>query len=55
MLNGLVHGLSWIGLAASTIPWLHATVSSLPAILDARLWRDGAADCEMWDEHCHGF
>ncbi|GMN66802.1 hypothetical protein TIFTF001_035865 [Ficus carica] len=33
----LVHGLSWIGLAASTIPWLCATVSNLPAILEARL------------------
>nr|GMN74402.1 hypothetical protein TIFTF001_053847 [Ficus carica]GMN74411.1 hypothetical protein TIFTF001_053849 [Ficus carica] len=34
MLNGLVHGLNWIGLAASTTPWLCATVSNLPAILD---------------------
>ncbi|GMN58489.1 hypothetical protein TIFTF001_027581 [Ficus carica] len=55
MLNDLVHGLNWIGLAASTTPWLCATVSNLPVILDARLWRDGAADCEMWDGHRHGF
>ncbi|GMN26302.1 hypothetical protein TIFTF001_043980 [Ficus carica] len=55
MLNGLVHGLSWIGLAASTTPWLFATVSNLPAMLDARLWRDGAADCKIWVGHCHGF
>ncbi|GMN58733.1 hypothetical protein TIFTF001_027831 [Ficus carica] len=55
MLNGLVQGLSWIGLATSTIPWLHATVSNLPAILDARLWRDDVTDCEMWDGHRHGF
>ncbi|GMN56970.1 hypothetical protein TIFTF001_026083 [Ficus carica] len=34
----LVYGLSWIGLAAPTIPWLRATVSSLLAILDARRW-----------------
>ncbi|GMN73096.1 hypothetical protein TIFTF001_054277 [Ficus carica] len=46
-LNGLVHGLSWIGLAASTTPWLCATESNLPALLDARLWRDGTADCEI--------
>nr|GMN27092.1 hypothetical protein TIFTF001_051561 [Ficus carica]GMN27106.1 hypothetical protein TIFTF001_051562 [Ficus carica] len=30
-------------------------VSNLPAILDARLWRDGAADCEMWNGHRLGF
>ncbi|GMN63715.1 hypothetical protein TIFTF001_032784 [Ficus carica] len=33
---GLVHGLSWIGLAAPTTPWLRATVSNLSAILDTR-------------------
>ncbi|GMN74553.1 hypothetical protein TIFTF001_054423 [Ficus carica] len=30
-------------------------VSNLPAISDAILWKAGAADCEMWDGHCHGF
>ncbi|GMN62284.1 hypothetical protein TIFTF001_031369 [Ficus carica] len=35
---GLVHGLSWIGLAAPTTPWLRATVSSLPVMYDTRLW-----------------
>ncbi|GMN65598.1 hypothetical protein TIFTF001_034658 [Ficus carica] len=30
-------------------------VSYLPAIPDTRLWKDGAADCEMWDGHHHGF
>ncbi|GMN67725.1 hypothetical protein TIFTF001_036781 [Ficus carica] len=30
-------------------------VSDLPAILDAILWRVGAADCEMWNGHRHGF
>ncbi|GMN36613.1 hypothetical protein TIFTF001_042474 [Ficus carica] len=29
-------------------------VSNLSAILDVRLWRDGTADCEMWDGHRHG-
>ncbi|GMN41670.1 hypothetical protein TIFTF001_010900 [Ficus carica] len=47
MLNDLVHGLSWIRLAAPITPWLHATVSNLPAMLDARLWRDDTADCEI--------
>ncbi|GMN23181.1 hypothetical protein TIFTF001_045753 [Ficus carica] len=28
-------------------------VSYLPAIPDTRLWKDGAADCEMWDGHHH--
>ncbi|GMN27688.1 hypothetical protein TIFTF001_041077 [Ficus carica] len=30
-------------------------VSNLPAISDAKLWKAGAADCEMWDGHCHSF
>ncbi|GMN27842.1 hypothetical protein TIFTF001_051615 [Ficus carica] len=30
-------------------------VSYLPAIPDMRLWKDGVADCEMWDGHHHGF
>ncbi|GMN59969.1 hypothetical protein TIFTF001_029062 [Ficus carica] len=47
MLNGLVHGLSWIGLVVPTTPWLCATVSNLLAMLDARLWRDGTADYEI--------
>ncbi|GMN57675.1 hypothetical protein TIFTF001_026788 [Ficus carica] len=29
-------------------------VSDLPTILDAILWRVGAADCEMWNGHRHG-
>ncbi|GMN73004.1 hypothetical protein TIFTF001_052108 [Ficus carica] len=53
--SGLVHGLSWTRLAAPTTPWQRATVSDLPAILDAILWRVGAADCEMWNGHRHGF
>ncbi|GMN57022.1 hypothetical protein TIFTF001_026136 [Ficus carica] len=36
--SGLVHGLSWIGLAASTTPWLRVTVSNLSVILDTRRW-----------------
>ncbi|GMN28336.1 hypothetical protein TIFTF001_044228, partial [Ficus carica] len=38
---------------APTTPWQRATVSDLPAILDAILWRVGAADCEMWNGHRH--
>ncbi|GMN21297.1 hypothetical protein TIFTF001_048860 [Ficus carica] len=30
-------------------------VSNLTAVLDAILWRVGAADCEMWNGHHHGF
>ncbi|GMN74556.1 hypothetical protein TIFTF001_052398 [Ficus carica] len=33
----------------------HVMVSNLPTISDAILWRAGAADCEMWDGHCHAF
>ncbi|GMN64288.1 hypothetical protein TIFTF001_033361 [Ficus carica] len=51
--SGLVHGLSWAGLAAPTTPGQRTTVSDLPAILDAILWRVGAADCEMWNGHHH--
>ncbi|GMN65130.1 hypothetical protein TIFTF001_034189 [Ficus carica] len=36
--SGLVHGLSWTGLAAPTTPWLHATVRNLMAIYDTRRW-----------------
>ncbi|GMN66438.1 hypothetical protein TIFTF001_035501 [Ficus carica] len=43
------------GLPPSTIPWLCTTVSNLPAISDAILWKAGAADCEMWDGHRHKF
>ncbi|GMN65274.1 hypothetical protein TIFTF001_034338 [Ficus carica] len=50
---GLVHGLSWTGLAAPTTPWLRATVSNLLDMLDARLWRYGIADCEIWVGHRH--
>ncbi|GMN72355.1 hypothetical protein TIFTF001_051992 [Ficus carica] len=38
MRAGLVHGLSWIGLAAPTTPWLRVTVSSLSTMYDTRLW-----------------
>ncbi|GMN54000.1 hypothetical protein TIFTF001_023131 [Ficus carica] len=55
MLNGLVHSLSWIGLAAPITPWLHVMLSNLPAMLDARLLRDDTADCEIWIGHRHGF
>ncbi|GMN66478.1 hypothetical protein TIFTF001_035573 [Ficus carica] len=51
----LVHGLSWIGLAASITPWLCAMVSNLQAMLDTKLWRDDTTDCEIWVGHRHGF
>ncbi|GMN65402.1 hypothetical protein TIFTF001_034468 [Ficus carica] len=40
--SGLIHDLG-------------TQVSDLPAILDTILWRVGAADCEMWNGHQHGF
>ncbi|GMN63689.1 hypothetical protein TIFTF001_032782 [Ficus carica] len=33
MRASLVHGLSWIGLAAPTTPWLRATVNNLSEML----------------------
>ncbi|GMN60089.1 hypothetical protein TIFTF001_029187 [Ficus carica] len=44
--SGLVHALSWIGLAAPTTPWQRATVSKLIAILDTRQWSVAIQDCE---------
>ncbi|GMN64984.1 hypothetical protein TIFTF001_034040 [Ficus carica] len=35
--------------------YLSVSVSNLTAVLDAILWRVGAADCEMWNGHHHGF
>ncbi|GMN30749.1 hypothetical protein TIFTF001_049634 [Ficus carica] len=60
--DGLQGRPSWFPGETTTVSigdrrdFLHTTtVSNLPAILDARLWRDGVADCEMWDGHRHGF
>ncbi|GMN47455.1 hypothetical protein TIFTF001_016631 [Ficus carica] len=44
--SGLVHGLSWTGLAAPTTPWLRATVSKLMAVLDTRQWSVVMQNCE---------
>ncbi|GMN70477.1 hypothetical protein TIFTF001_039521 [Ficus carica] len=44
--SGLVHGLSWTGLAAPITPWQRATVSKLIAILDTRQWSVAIQDCE---------
>ncbi|GMN60064.1 hypothetical protein TIFTF001_029150 [Ficus carica] len=41
--------------SAYSIGPLLPDVSILPAISDAILWKAGAADCEMWDGHCHSF
>ncbi|GMN70244.1 hypothetical protein TIFTF001_039286 [Ficus carica] len=54
--SGLVHGLSWTGLAAPTTPWQRATVSKLIAILDTRQWSMArqtvklylVADARLW-------
>ncbi|GMN71556.1 hypothetical protein TIFTF001_052699 [Ficus carica] len=57
MLLALVGFGSWFELdraGAPTTPWQRATVSDLPAIHDAILWRVGAADCEKWNGHHHG-
>ncbi|GMN70361.1 hypothetical protein TIFTF001_039404 [Ficus carica] len=53
--TGLVHGLSWTGLAAPTTPWLCATVSSLLAILDARRWGMTGLIVKLWDGDCYAF
>ncbi|GMN69116.1 hypothetical protein TIFTF001_038167 [Ficus carica] len=41
--------------SAYSIGPLLPDVSILPAISDAILWKAGAANCEMWDGHCHSF
>ncbi|GMN19765.1 hypothetical protein TIFTF001_042922 [Ficus carica] len=48
----------WTGFKAQGHQHLKDTanqVSNLPAISDAILLKAGAADCEMWDGHCHKF
>ncbi|GMN66011.1 hypothetical protein TIFTF001_035084 [Ficus carica] len=47
--SGLVHGLSWTGLAAPTTPWQRATVSKLIAILDTRRWSMARQTVKLWD------
>ncbi|GMN24974.1 hypothetical protein TIFTF001_040649 [Ficus carica] len=51
----LVYGLSWIGLAAPTIPWLCATVSSLVAILDTRWWGMAGLTVKLRDGDRYAF
>ncbi|GMN23465.1 hypothetical protein TIFTF001_040459 [Ficus carica] len=46
--SGLVHGLSWTGLAAPTTPWQRATVSKLIAILDTRQWSMARQTVKLW-------
>ncbi|GMN60109.1 hypothetical protein TIFTF001_029202 [Ficus carica] len=48
--SGLVHGLSWTGLAAPTTPWQRATVSKLIAILDTRQWSMAIQTVKLWDD-----
>ncbi|GMN64861.1 hypothetical protein TIFTF001_033909 [Ficus carica] len=47
--SGLVHGLSWTGLAAPTTPWQCATVSKLIAMLDTRQWSMARQTVKLWD------
>ncbi|GMN21816.1 hypothetical protein TIFTF001_043395 [Ficus carica] len=49
--SGLVHGLSWTGLAAPTTPWQRATVSKLIAMLDTRRWSMARQTVKLWDGH----
>ncbi|GMN65268.1 hypothetical protein TIFTF001_034335 [Ficus carica] len=53
--SGLVHGLSWTGLAAPTTPWQRATVSKLIAILDTRQWSMTRKTVKLWDGLCPDF
>ncbi|GMN58253.1 hypothetical protein TIFTF001_027378 [Ficus carica] len=46
--SGLVHGLSWTGLAAPTTPWQRAMVSKLIAILDTRQWSMARQTVKLW-------
>ncbi|GMN53913.1 hypothetical protein TIFTF001_023039 [Ficus carica] len=43
--EGLVHGLSWIGLPAPTTPWLRATVLTLMLCKQPTV-ENGMAGCE---------
>ncbi|GMN51368.1 hypothetical protein TIFTF001_020512 [Ficus carica] len=52
---GLVHGLSWTGLAAPTTPWLRAKVSNLMAICDARWWIMAGQTVKSWDRNLYAF
>ncbi|GMN48235.1 hypothetical protein TIFTF001_017414 [Ficus carica] len=54
-MTGLVHGLSWTGLATPTTPWLCATVSILLAILDTRRWGMSQLTVKLWDGDRYAF
>ncbi|GMN62996.1 hypothetical protein TIFTF001_032065 [Ficus carica] len=47
--SGLVHGLSWTGLAAPTTPWQRATVRNPTELHDTRLWCMGRQTVKLWD------
>ncbi|GMN62987.1 hypothetical protein TIFTF001_032067 [Ficus carica] len=53
--SGLIHGLSWIGLAAPTTPRLHATVSYLLVMLDTRRWDMAWLFVKLQDGDCYVF
>ncbi|GMN70810.1 hypothetical protein TIFTF001_054532, partial [Ficus carica] len=50
---GLDYGLSWKWTGRPNHSIIVRPVSNLPAMVDAILWKAGAADCEMWDGHRH--
>ncbi|GMN19440.1 hypothetical protein TIFTF001_049915 [Ficus carica] len=47
--SGLVHGLSWTGLAAPTTPWQRATVRNPTVLHDAGLWCMARQTVKLWD------
>ncbi|GMN61421.1 hypothetical protein TIFTF001_030509 [Ficus carica] len=47
--SGLVHGLSWTGLAAPTTPWQRATVRNPTVLHDTRLWCMARQTVKLWD------
>ncbi|GMN69665.1 hypothetical protein TIFTF001_038708 [Ficus carica] len=51
--TGLIHDLSWTGLAAPTTLWLRAKVSNLMAICDARRWSMTWQTVKSWDRNLY--
>ncbi|GMN62536.1 hypothetical protein TIFTF001_031617 [Ficus carica] len=47
--SGLVHGLSWTGLAAPTTTWQRATVRNPTVLHDTRLWCMARQTVKLWD------
>ncbi|GMN72324.1 hypothetical protein TIFTF001_054204 [Ficus carica] len=47
--SGLVHGLSWTGMAAPTTPWQRAMVRNPTVLHDTRLWCMARQTVKLWD------